>query len=133
MSDRSTNGEQPTRGAASARHDARAAERAWVAGAADRLDVSEATVRRWIRAGRLNPSCGDVYGKIFPYLDRELTADERAEVERHIAACPGCEDHFAFDGVIFRFVRQRTPRPLASPDLQKRLLAPFRGRAAPDA
>jgi anti-sigma factor (TIGR02949 family) len=132
MSGGSTSDEQATRRAATARHDARTAERAWVAGAADRLGVTEATVRRWIRAGQLNPSCGDVYGKIFPYLDRELTADERADVERHIAACPGCEDHFAFDGVICRFVRQRAPRPLASPDLQRRLLAPFRGRAAPD-
>jgi anti-sigma factor (TIGR02949 family) len=120
------------RGAASARHDARAATRAWVAGAAARLGVTEATVRRWIRAGRLNPSCGETYSRIFPYLDRELSAEERAEVDRHIAACPGCEDHFAFDGTVLRFMRQRTPRALAPSDLQERLLAPFRGRAAPE-
>jgi RNA polymerase sigma factor (sigma-70 family) len=34
----------------------------------------------------------------------------RAEVERHIAACPGCEDHFAFDGIVLRFVWRRSPR-----------------------
>lgn len=120
-------------GVSSAEREARAATRAWVAGAATRLGVTEATVRKWIRAGRLNPSCDEVYGNIFPYLDRELSAEERAEVERHIAACPGCEDHFAFDGAVLRFVRQRAPRGLMPSALQERLLGPFRGRAAPDA
>lgn len=132
MSDRETTDNQADTGASSARRDARAATRAWVAGAATRLGVSEATVRRWIRAGRLNPSCNEVYSKLFPYLDRELSAEERTEVDRHIAACPGCEDHFAFDGTVLQFTRQRAPRALAPSDLQERLLAPFRGRAAPE-
>jgi len=106
--------------------------RAWVQGAAGRLGVSEATVRRWIRSGRLNPVCRDVYGQVFPFLDRELGPAELAEVERHIAACPGCEEHFAFDGTVLRFVRQRVPRALCPPNLQDRLLAPFIGRAAPE-
>lgn len=131
MSDPVTSSQQARSGASSGSGAAHAATRAWVAAAATRLGVTQATVRRWIRTGRLNPSCGDVYGQIFPYLDHELSAGERAEVERHIAACPGCEDHFAFDGAVLRFVRQRAPRPLASPDLQARLLGPFRGRAAP--
>ena len=111
---------------------AQAATRAWVAAAASRLGVTEATVRRWVRSGRLNPSCQEVYGRVFPYLDRELSAEERGEVERHIAACPGCEEHFAFDGTVLRFVRQRVPRPLIQADLQDRLLARFKGRSAPE-
>jgi anti-sigma factor (TIGR02949 family) len=103
-----------------------------VTAAASRLGVTEATVRRWIRSGRLNPSCREIYSNVFPYLDRELSAEERATVERHIAACPGCEEHFAFDGTVLRFVRQRVPRPLMQPDLEERLLARFRGRPAPD-
>jgi anti-sigma factor (TIGR02949 family) len=106
--------------------------RAWVSGAASRLGVTEGTVRRWIRTGKLNPSCSEVYGMVFPYLDRELGPEERTEVERHIAACPGCEEHFGFDGMVLRFVRQRAPRALCPPNLQDRLLAPFKGRAAPD-
>jgi|SRR5690349_2921522 len=120
----STNG-APARPAASA-------GKAWVATAATRLGVTEGTVRRWIRTGRLNPVCRDVYGKVFPYLDRELSPLERAEVERHIAACPGCEEHFGFDGAVLRFVRQRATRALCPPDLQERFLAPFRGRPAAD-
>ena len=132
MSDAVPRGQQAMPDGAPAARGARAATRAWVAAAAPRLGVTEATVRRWIRSGRLNPSCGEVYGSIFPYLDRELSAEERAQVERHIAACPGCEDHFAFDGAVLRFVRQRAPRPLMPSALRERLLAPFRGRAAPD-
>lgn len=112
--------------------EARDAMRDWVADAAVRLGVTEATVRRWIRAGRLNPSCSEVYVHVFPYLDQELSADEREAVERHIAACPGCEEHFAFDGAVLRFVRQRAPRSLTPSGLQERLMAPFRGRAAPE-
>ena len=107
---------------------ARTTARAWVVAAATRLGVTEATIRRWVRAGRLNPSCREVYGRIFPYLDRELSSEERAKVERHITACAGCEEHFALDGTVLRFVRQRVPRSLAPPDLQRRLLAPYRGR-----
>jgi mycothiol system anti-sigma-R factor len=124
----------PTNGQATApsstSRDGRAATRAWVAGAAARLGVTESTVRRWIRSGRLNPSCREVYAHVFPYLDRELGWEELAEVERHIAACPGCEEHFAFDGIVLRFVRQRAPRGLCPPNLHDRLLAPFRGRSA---
>ena len=133
MSDAVSSGRRATSSPSSASRTARTSTRRWVAAAAPRLGVTEATVRRWIKTGRLNPSCGEVYAHVFPYLDHELSTEERAEVDRHIAACPGCEDHFAFDGAVLRFVRQRTPRTLASPDLQERLLAPFRGRAAPDA
>jgi hypothetical protein len=130
MSDEATKSDvRMTRDTASAR-EARTAMRSWVAAAAARLGVTEATVRRWIRAGRLNPSCREVYGSVFPYLDRELSAEERAEVERHIAACPGCEEHFAFDGTVLRFIRQRVPRPLIQSDLEERLLARFKGRPA---
>jgi anti-sigma factor (TIGR02949 family) len=111
---------------APARRAGDAATRAWVATAASRLGVTEPTIRRWIRTGRLNPNCRDVYGRVFAYLDRELSPDERAEVERHIAACPGCEEHFGFDGTVLHVIRQRVPRVLCPPDIQDRLLAPFR-------
>jgi mycothiol system anti-sigma-R factor len=133
-----SNGPSAT-GAASAREDrasttraARAATRDWVAAAAPHLGVTEATVRNWIRSGLLNPSCREVYGSVFSYLDHELTAEERAEVERHIAACPSCEEHFGFDVTVLRFVRQRVPRPKIQSDLQHRLLARFKGRSAPE-
>ena len=133
MSDAVNSRRRATSGESPASRDARASTRRWVAAAASRLGVTEATVRRWIRTGRLNPSCGEVYASVFPYLDHELSTEERARVDRHIAACPGCDDHFAFDGTVLRFVRQRAPRGLMPSELQERLLTPFRGREAPDA
>jgi mycothiol system anti-sigma-R factor len=103
--------------------------KAWVETAAARLGVTEGTIRRWIRTGKLNPVCRDVYARVFGYLDRDLTATERAEVEQHIAACPGCEEHFAFDGTVLRFIRQRVPRAMCPPAMQERLLARYRQRA----
>jgi mycothiol system anti-sigma-R factor len=132
MSERVTTRRQATSERAQARREARVATRDWVAGAAGRLGVTESTIRRWIRTGRLNPSCREVYASVFPYLDQELSLEQRAAVERHIAACPGCEEHFGFDGAVLRFIRQRATRPLCPPDLQQRLLAPFRGRASPE-
>jgi anti-sigma factor (TIGR02949 family) len=132
MSDRVIVGDGPKTSVPASAGSARSATRAWVAAAASRLGVTEATVRRWIRSGRLNPSCREVYSSVFPYLDRELSAEQRDEVERHIAACPGCEEHFAFDGTVLRFVRQRVPRPMMQSELQDRLRARFKGRAAPD-
>ena len=131
MSDRVTSGDGQQSRHAAATREARVALRSWVAAAAPRLGVTEATVRRWIRSGRLIPGCSEVYSNVFPYLDRELSPEERAAVERHIAACPGCEEHFAFDGQVLRFVRQRVPRPLMPTDLQARLLTRFKGRSAP--
>jgi anti-sigma factor (TIGR02949 family) len=131
MNDREMSGDGPKSSVPAPARAARSATRAWVAAAAPRLGVTEATVRRWIRSGRLNPSCREVYSSIFPYLDRELTAEQRDAVERHIAACPGCEEHFGFDGTVLRFVRQRVPRQMMQPDLQDRLLSRFRGRSAP--
>ena len=107
--------------------------RDWVTAAAGRFGVTKGTIRRWIRAGRLNPSCGQVYAQVLPYLDRELSTQELAEVDLHIAACPGCEQHFAFDGTVLRFVRQRAPRPLMPESLKAKLLAPYVGRTPPDA
>jgi hypothetical protein len=131
MSDRAMSGDGPMSNSSASARAARVAMRAWVSAAAHRLGVTEATVRRWIRSGRLNPSCREVYGSVFPYLDRELSPEERADVDRHIAACPGCEEHFAFDGTVLRFVRQHVPRPVMQTDLQERLLARFKGRSVP--
>ena len=109
MSDATTNGRQPTSGASSASRDARAATRAWVATAAPRLGVTEATVRRWIRS---RPPQPELRRGLRQHLPIPRSRARRRRACRGRAAhrgLPGCEDHFAFDGTVLRFVRQRAP------------------------
>jgi anti-sigma factor (TIGR02949 family) len=40
------------------------------------------------------------------YLDRDLTAAEQDEVERHLARCNWCEKRFKFEAGLRRVVRQ---------------------------
>jgi len=42
-------------------------------------------------------TCAQAMEFLYPYLDRELTAEERVEVRRHLDTCPPCEDHFVFE------------------------------------
>jgi len=47
-----------------------------------------------------------------PYLDRELSATEVAEVEHHLAACRWCEKRFTFETDLRRLVRQAVIEPM---------------------
>lgn len=96
--------------------------------AAQRLGVSESTIRRWIRSGRLNPSCLEVYAHVHAYLDHELSEEERAAVQRHLDACPGCEGHFRFDGAVLRWVQRRASDPRCPEPAVGRILDGFRKR-----
>lgn len=96
--------------------------------AAQRLGVSESTIRRWIRSGRLNPSCLEVYAHVHAYLDHELSEEERAAVQRHLDACPGCDGHFRFDGTVLRWVQRQAPGSQSTEPAVGRILDGFRER-----
>jgi anti-sigma factor (TIGR02949 family) len=55
-----------------------------------------------------------------PYLDRELSASEQAEVEHHLAACKWCERRFKFETDLRRLVRQAVIEPM-DPELKLKL------------
>jgi anti-sigma factor (TIGR02949 family) len=55
-----------------------------------------------------------------PYLDRELTADERKEAEAHLADCTYCRKRYKFEGGLRRLVRQAVVEPM-EPALKARL------------
>ena len=56
-----------------------------------------------------------------PYLDRELSASEQAEVEGHLSACRWCERRFKFEIGLRRLVRQAV-EPM-DPELKAKLAA----------
>jgi anti-sigma factor (TIGR02949 family) len=57
-----------------------------------------------------------------PYLDRELSTSEQAEVEVHLASCSWCEKRFKFETGLRRLVRQAVVEPM-DPALKARLAA----------
>jgi anti-sigma factor (TIGR02949 family) len=55
-----------------------------------------------------------------PYLDRELTTDERKEAEAHLAECSYCHKRYKFEGELRRLVRSAVVEPM-EPALKARL------------
>ena len=57
-----------------------------------------------------------------PFLDRQLSDDERAEAERHLADCDYCRKRYRFEEHLRMFVRQAAVEPMA-PELKQKLAA----------
>jgi anti-sigma factor (TIGR02949 family) len=55
-----------------------------------------------------------------PYLDRELTEDERLEAEAHLEVCGYCRKRYKFEVELRRYVRQVVVEPMP-PELKARL------------
>jgi anti-sigma factor (TIGR02949 family) len=57
-----------------------------------------------------------------PYLDRELSDEERAEAEKHLEGCSYCRKRYVFEEQIRRFVRQSVVEEMP-PGLKQKLSA----------
>jgi anti-sigma factor (TIGR02949 family) len=57
-----------------------------------------------------------------PYLDRELTEDERAEAEAHLDACNYCRRRYRFEESLRRYVREAAVETMP-PELKAKLAA----------
>ena len=57
-----------------------------------------------------------------PYVDRELTAEERAEAEGHLAACGYCAKRYRFEESLRMYVRRCCEEPMPA-ELKERLLS----------
>jgi anti-sigma factor (TIGR02949 family) len=57
-----------------------------------------------------------------PYLDRDLTEEERLEAEKHLDECTYCRKRYRFEEHLRRFVRQAAIEPMA-PELKAKLAA----------
>jgi mycothiol system anti-sigma-R factor len=57
-----------------------------------------------------------------PYLDRELSDEERREAERHLAECGFCARRFRFEESLRRFVRKCCEEPMPA-ELKAKLAA----------
>jgi anti-sigma factor (TIGR02949 family) len=59
-------------------------------------------------------TCLDTVRRLDDYLDRELSATETVEVERHLEVCDRCLKRFQFEGAVLDDLRiklRRVPVP----------------------
>jgi len=57
-----------------------------------------------------------------PYLDRELSDEERREAERHLAGCGYCARRYRFEDSLRTFVRKCCEEPMPV-ELKQKLAA----------
>lgn len=67
--------------------------------------------------------CSTAIERLYGYLDRELTDEEREEVERHLAKCPPCARFFNFEAGVLHLVAARVRETCAPPELRTRISA----------
>ena len=66
-------------------------------------------------------NCGDCARALNPYLDRELSDDDVAQVRVHLEACSGCLHQFQFEESLRRLVRVRCQEQSAPASLRERI------------
>jgi anti-sigma factor (TIGR02949 family) len=54
-----------------------------------------------------------------PYLDRDLSDEERAEAETHLQSCSYCSKRYRFEESLRRYVRQAVAEPMPAELKQK--------------
>ena len=67
-----------------------------------------------------DPRCDWCEEVLQPYLDRELTADERKEAKAHLDECKYCEKRYKFEEGFRRLVHSAVIEPM-EPALKARL------------
>jgi anti-sigma factor (TIGR02949 family) len=70
-------------------------------------------------------TCLETVRRLDDYLDRELSATETVEVERHLEVCDRCLKRFQFEGAVLDELRiklRRVPVPETLEDRLRKLL-----------
>ena len=65
--------------------------------------------------------CNECLEKLYPFLDRELSIEERRQVETHLSLCPPCRDHFRFEYNVLTMISKRCRETSAPPELVARV------------
>jgi mycothiol system anti-sigma-R factor len=70
-------------------------------------------------------NCRDCARVLNPYLDRELSDEDVAEVKEHLLDCSGCLDLYQFEESVRRLVRVRCQEQGAPESLRQRITLSF--------
>ena len=71
-------------------------------------------------------TCLETVRRLDAYLDRELSATERVEVEKHLETCNGCLKRFQFEAAVLDELRTKLRRVSVPASLAERLRAALR-------
>jgi anti-sigma factor (TIGR02949 family) len=71
-------------------------------------------------------TCLETVRRLDDYIDRELSAAETVEVERHLETCSGCLKRFQFEGAVLDELRTKLRRVPVPETLATRLRAALR-------
>lgn len=77
------------------------------------------------------PSCREIDPLFAPYIDGEASAEQRAIVDAHLAACPKCRHQTALQSAVRETVRTKLCRPCAPEALRTRCRAAAGSRWSP--
>lgn len=66
-------------------------------------------------------SCSQVFAMLDDYVDRELSPDDLAQIERHLEFCARCASEFRLEGELLRTIRDKVRRIALPPGLQSRV------------
>lgn len=72
--------------------------------------------------------CAVVFRMLDDYLDRELSDDDIARVERHLVSCAMCASEFRVEGRVLLELRAKVQRIAAPADLHARVWTEVRRR-----
>jgi len=75
-------------------------------------------------------TCLETVRRLDDYLDRELSATERREVERHLETCDRCLQRFRFEAATVDELRSKLQHVTVPEKLESRLRALLRQRDA---
>jgi len=64
-------------------------------------------------------SCEKAAQQCMAYLDKELTPEEVAKLEDHIARCKDCFGHLEFDKALREVIKRRVPHSKISPQIKE--------------
>ena len=66
-------------------------------------------------------SCSQVFARLDDYVDRELSAADLAQVERHLETCAVCASEFRLEGELLRTLRDKVRRIALPPGFESRV------------
>ncbi|MFQ5967178.1 MAG: zf-HC2 domain-containing protein [Acidimicrobiia bacterium] len=67
-----------------------------------------------------NRKCNDALGKLYPYLDGEVTRYRKFRIKRHLKSCDGCGPTFSFESRFLKVIEDRLAEP-PPPEMLDRL------------